>query len=87
MKHRAYAELVVKMKAETRDFALQEIYELVCRPPHIKNFDTNELHRRISRAVGEARAELKKQGYLLVLGDLRHSYKAVKRTRWLNETP
>jgi hypothetical protein len=81
MKHKAHAELVVRMKAEARDFTLQEIYELVCQPPHIKNLEVSKLHRRISRAIGEARAALKREGYLLVLGDLRHSYKAIKRTR------
>jgi hypothetical protein len=64
-----------------RDFTLQEIYLIVCRPPHQEMLTPTELHSRCSRSIGEARALLKKEGYVLVPGNLRHSYKAVKRRR------
>ena len=81
MKHRAYKELVSAMIAQPRDFTLEDIYKLVCRPPHQNGLDTAQLHSRVSRAVGEARVALKKLGYVLGPGELRHSYKAVKRSR------
>ena len=81
MRYKAYTDLVNRMRAEPRDFPLAEIYQIVCRPPHQKGLTTNQLHSRCSRAIGEARAALKKQGYVLGLGALRHSYRASKRKR------
>ena len=81
MSYKAYTDLVNRMRAEPRDFPLAEIYQIVCRPPHQKGLTTNQLHSRCSRAIGEARAALKKQGYVLGLGALRHSYRASKRKR------
>lgn len=81
MRHKSYMDLAAKMKAEQRDFGLDEIYRIVCRPPHQEGLSTDQLHSRCSRAIGEARAALKKQGYILELGALRHSYRASKRKR------
>lgn len=81
MKHKTYPALMAAMMADPRDFSLEEIYKAVCRAPHQKGLDVAELHSRISRAVGELRHALRKEGYVLVLGDLRHSYKVVKRGR------
>ena len=81
MRHRAYETLVQRMKTEDRDFTLDEIYKIVCRPPHQGGLTTSELHSRCSRAIGEARSALKKDGYVLSYGSLRNSYRAAKRTR------
>lgn len=81
MRHKTYMDLAARMKAEPRDFTLDEIYRIVCRPPHTDGLSAEQLHRRCSRAIGEARAALKKQGYVLGLGCLRHSYKATERKR------
>ena len=81
MRHRTYVDLAARMKAECRDFPLEEIYRIVCRPPHQDGLSTDQLHRRCSRAIGEARAALKKEGYVLGLGEKRHSYQASKRKR------
>ena len=81
MRHKTYMDLAGKMKAEPRDFPLDEIYRIVCRPPHTDGLSTDQLHSRCSRAIGEARAALKKEGYILELGRMRHSYRASKRKR------
>jgi hypothetical protein len=81
MRHKTYTALVEQMKAEPRDFTLEEIYRIVCRPPHQDGLSVEQLHSRCSRAIGEARIALKKQGYVLVFGDLRHSYRATVRER------
>ena len=81
MRHKTYTELAARMKADPRDFPLDEIYRIVCRPPHQDGLSTDQLHSRCSRAIGEARAALKKEGYVLGLGDKRHSYRASKRER------
>lgn len=81
MRHKSYMDLASLMKATPRDFTLEEIYKVVCRPPHQEGLSTDQLHSRCSRAIGEARAALKKQGYILELGALRHSYRASKRKR------
>lgn len=81
MRHKTYMDLVERMKAEPRDFPLDEIYRTVCRPPHQDGLSVDQLHSRCSRAIGEARQTLKRQGYVLALGELRHSYRAVKRSR------
>lgn len=81
MRHKAYTDLAARMRAEPRDFPLDEIYRIVCRPPHQTGLSTDQLHSRCSRAIGEARAALKKQGYILGFGTLRHSYRAFKRGR------
>lgn len=81
MRHKSYMDLVARMKAEPRDFHLDEIYKIVCRPPHRDGLSTDQLHSLCSRAVGQARAVLKKEGYVLDLGALRHSYRAKKRAR------
>lgn len=81
MRHKTYMDLAARMKAEPRDFTLDEIYKIVCRPPHQEGLSTDQLHSRCSRAIGEARAALKKEGYVLDLGGMRHSYRASKRKR------
>lgn len=81
MRHKSYMDLAGKMRAEERDFPLDEIYRIVCRPPHQDGLTTDQLHSRCSRAIGEARAALKKEGYILELGRMRHSYRATKRKR------
>lgn len=81
MRHKSYMDLASRMRAEPRDFPLDEIYRIVCRPPHQDGLTTDQLHSRCSRAIGEARAALKKQGYVLGLGRMRHSYRAEKRQR------
>ncbi len=81
MRHKTYTDLAACMKAEDRDFPLDEIYRIVCRPPHIKNLTVDQLHSRCSRAIGKARAVLKKEGYVLELGRMRYSYRAMKRKR------
>jgi hypothetical protein len=63
------------------DYTLQQVYELVCRPPHHTGLTAAELHPRVSRYVGEARAKLKRKGFVMVPGELRHSYRATKRKR------
>ncbi len=79
MSHKPSVALADAMKQEPRDFTLDEIYRLTCRPPHQELMTADQLHRRISRYVGEARRLLKPKGYLLILGEKRHSYRAVKR--------
>ena len=74
-------QLVEAMTRIERDFTLEEIYKIVCRPPHQEMLTPTELHSRCSRSIGEARAAMKKDGFVLVPGSLRHSYKAVKRRR------
>lgn len=81
MRHKSYMDLVARMKAEPRDFHLTEIYRVVCRPPHRDDLSTDQLHSLCSRAVGQARAALKRDGYVLDLGALRHSYRAIPRKR------
>ncbi|MEN6527580.1 MAG: hypothetical protein ABFD65_13945 [Candidatus Polarisedimenticolia bacterium] len=79
MGHKASVALADAMKQEPRDFTLDEIYRMTCRPPHQELMTADQLHRRVSRYVGEARRLLKPTGYLLILGEKRHSYRAVKR--------
>lgn len=81
MRHKAYMDLAERMRAEDRDFPLDEIYKIVCRPPHQEGLTVEQLHSRCSRGIGEARKALKRQGYILDLGDRRYSYRVVKRTR------
>lgn len=81
MRHKSYMDLAARMKAEPRDFPLDEIYRIVCRPPHTEGLSADQLHSRCSRAIGEARAALKKDGFTLELGRMRHSYRATKRKR------
>lgn len=81
MRHKAYSALVEAMKAEPRDFTLDEIYRLVCRPPHQEMLSVVQLHSRVSRSVGEARQALKKDGFVLIPGAARNSYRAVRRVR------
>lgn len=79
MSRKSVEALVQQMRAEDRDFSLEEIYRAVCRPPHQEMLTAEQLHRRISRYVGEARRQLKATGHVLILGQLRHSYRASKR--------
>lgn len=81
MKHKATDDLVRLMTLQERDFTLSEIYKIVCKPPHKAELTTKELHMRTSRSIGGAKLALKKLGYVVVPGELRHSYKAVKRKR------
>ena len=73
--------LAAAMKRRPRDFTLDEIYRAVCLPPHTDGLTPMQLHRRCSRAIGEIRAAVKKDGYVLTLGELRNSYRVVKRER------
>jgi hypothetical protein len=81
MKQKTSNALAAAMTKHRRDFSLQEIYRIVCRPPHQEMLTTEELHRRCSRAIGEARKALKKEKLLLILGEKRHSYRVVERKR------
>ena len=81
MKHKFHSGLVNLMISNRRDFTLTEIYKLVCRPPHLENPTHEQLHSRCSRAIGETRAALKRKGFVLRFGELRHSYRAVSRER------
>ncbi len=71
--------LAEEMVADSRDFTLDEVYRKTCKPPHLEMLTPDQLHRRISRYVGEVRQLLKAKGYVLIQGEKRHSYKAVKR--------
>ena len=80
MKHSGSYALVGAMLKDRREFKLAEIYKIVCKPPHI-DLPVDQLHSRCSRYLGEARKELKKQGYVLLPGELRNSYRVEKRHR------
>lgn len=81
-KQRAYETLAEKLiETPGADFTLDAIYRIVCRPPHQDLMSTEQLHSRCSRAIGEARRQLQPRGYIIVPGALRHSYRAVQRTR------
>lgn len=67
------------MDAEGVDFTLTRIYEIVCREPQ-PGLTPTQMHSRCSRALGDARSLVKSKGYVLVMGALRNSYRAVKRT-------
>lgn len=69
------------LRAPDTDFTLEQIYRIVCRPPHLDMLSPPQLHSRISRSIGEARDELKAHGYVLVKGERRNSYRAAKRRR------
>jgi hypothetical protein len=77
--YKSSLSLADKMVSADRDFSLDEIYRVVCRPPHQEMLTPDQLHRRVSRYIGEARRILKTQGHLIVFGEMRHSYRAVKR--------
>lgn len=79
MGHKTSVALADAMAHEPRDFTLDEIYRLTCRPPHQELLTADQLHRRVSRYVGEARRLLKPRGFVVTLGEKRHSYRAVKR--------
>lgn len=79
MGRNASAALAEAMAADERDFTLEEVYRATCRPPHLEMLTPDQLHRRISRYVGEVRQLLKSRGYVLIPGEKRHSYRAVKR--------
>ena len=61
------------------DFTLTRIYEIVAREPQ-SGLSSDQLHSRCSRAIGGARIVAKSKGYVIVKGELRYSYRAVKRT-------
>jgi len=79
------SDILVSAMAEKpdKDFTLQMIYELCCRPPHSPGLTTAELHSRVSRYIGEARETVRKKhkGKIIVRGDLRYSYRYTTRTR------
>lgn len=75
-----FEALVDAMIAERREFTLHEIYKIVCEPT-LKNPSVEQLHSRCSRAIGQARIALKKRGWVMVKGRLRHSYRAERRRR------
>lgn len=82
MKQKAYETLAETMTAKPgKDFTLDAIYRIVCRPPHQEMMTTEQLHSRCGRAISEARRKLATQGYIVVQGNLRHSYRAVRRDR------
>lgn len=68
------------MIADPRDFSLEEMYKLACRPPHQDMLTPPQLHSRLSRVIGQARRLLEPQGYKITQGLARHSYRAVKKT-------
>lgn len=75
----AHKALIDNMKSSLgQDFTLEQIYRIVCRPPHL-DLSVKDLHSRCSRAIGAARIELKRQGFVLVPGDLKSSYRVVRR--------
>lgn len=78
---RGYEALVDAMANDPgREFTLHEIYKLVCDPV-LKNPSIEQLHSRCSRPIGQAREALKRRGYVMVKGKLRHSYRAERRRR------
>lgn len=82
MKQKAYETLATTMAAAPgKDFTLDAIYRLVCRPPHQEMMTTEQLHSRCGRAISEARRKLAGQGFIVVAGSLRHSYRAIRRDR------
>lgn len=60
------------------DFTLARIHEIVAREP-VAGLTPDQLHSRCSRAIGGARALAKAKGFIIVKGELRYSYRAVKR--------
>jgi hypothetical protein len=80
MKQKAYIKLADLMVLSKRDFTLSEIYQVVCPAPK-EGLTPAELASRTSRAMGEARAELKRRGFVMVKGDLRHSFKVEPKRR------
>lgn len=60
------------------DFTLTRIYEIVAREPQ-GGLTPDQLHSRCSRAIGGAKAAARAKGYVIVKGELRYSYRAVKR--------
>lgn len=80
MGQKAEIKLVDAMLAEPGvDFTLAQIHRLVARGPQAE-LNTDQLHSRCSRAIGGARVIAKARGYVIVKGELRHSYRAEKRT-------
>lgn len=67
------------LDAEGVDFTLARIHEIVAREPQ-DGLSPEQLHRRCSRPLGDARVAVKAKGYVIIKGALRHSYRAVKRT-------
>lgn len=59
-----------------QDITLEQIYRVVARQPQ-DGMTPTQMHSRCSRAIGEVRAALKRDGLVLVLGQLKNSYKAV----------
>ncbi len=81
MKKKAYEELVrTFMNLPGQDIKLEQIYRIVSREPS-DSLTQTQMHSRCSRAIGEARTALKREGYVLALGELKNSYRAVKRVR------
>lgn len=70
-----------RMLKDPREYTLTEIYQGVCRDPR-PDVSVKEMHARCSNAIGRIRNNyLKPQGYVLVFGEARHSYKVAKRER------
>lgn len=81
MKKKAYEELVrTFMNLPGQDIKLEQIYRIVSREPS-DSLTPTQMHSRCSRAIGEARTALTREGYVLALGELKNSYRAVKRVR------
>jgi len=51
------------------------------RNAHKHLCDRRQTHEKEGLAIGEARTALKREGYVLALGELKNSYRAVKRVR------
>ena len=76
MKKKAYEELVRLFKnLPGQDIKLEQIYRIVSREP-ADDLTPTQMHSRCSRAIGEARAALKRDGHVLILGELKNSYRA-----------
>lgn len=80
MGQKADRKLVEAMLAEPgTDFTLARIHAIVAREPQ-EGLTVDQLHSRCSRAIGGARELAKSMGFVIVKGELRHSYRAEKRT-------
>ena len=74
--------LADRMKADRRDWSLQEMYEVACRPPHRQDLNNKALHNRLSRHVAQARHYLGPEGLLLVWGERRFTYRVVENKKF-----
>ncbi len=81
MKRRKYKRLVDWfLENPGKDITIHDIYRLVCNPPY-QDKTSQQLFSVTARPIGLARAELEPLGFVVVLGDLRYSYRCVRRRR------